>query len=98
MEKISLQHPKGKKAINMDQEKYEKLKKALLGCLNGNSGITHKELFKLVTEDFKKSKIKFEGSLEWYLEWVKLDLEAKKEIKRIGEFLLLPGQSLKTEK
>ena len=46
---------------------------------------THTEILQTITEDFKKNKTKFEGSIEWHLEWVKLDLEARKEIKRIGD-------------
>jgi hypothetical protein len=34
-------------------------------------------------QDFKKNKIKFEGSVEWYMESVKLDLEANKFIERV---------------
>jgi hypothetical protein len=40
------------------------------------------ELLQAINEDFKKNKTKFEGSINWHLEWVKLDLEAKNEIKR----------------
>lgn len=36
-------------------------------------------------DDFTKKKIVFEGSLEWYLEWVELNLEARKEIKRVSD-------------
>jgi hypothetical protein len=41
---------------------------------------THKEILKTITEDFKKNKIKCDGSMEWHMEWVKLDLEARKKI------------------
>ena len=69
----------------MNKDKYEVLKKALLHALGAKGELTHTELLKAITLDFKKNKIKFEGSLEWSMVWVKLDLEAKKEIKRIGE-------------
>jgi hypothetical protein len=32
-----------------------------------------------------EKKIRFDGSLNWYLEWVKLDLEAQGIIKRIAK-------------
>jgi RNA:NAD 2'-phosphotransferase (TPT1/KptA family) len=83
--KLQLRHPTGKKAVSMDKEKYDTLKKAILSCLKANGDLTHKELQQAVIKDFKKNKIKFEGSVEWHMEWVKLDLEARKEIKRIGE-------------
>ncbi len=82
--KIQLQHPTGKKAISMDKEKYDVLKKSILNILKTKGEFTHTEILKAVLEDFKKNKIKFEGSIEWNMEWVKLDLEARKEIKRVN--------------
>ncbi|MBK9722624.1 MAG: hypothetical protein IPO78_13570 [Saprospiraceae bacterium] len=54
-------------------------------CLNGKTESTHKEILNTITEDFKKNKLKFEGSIEWHMEWVKLDLEARKKITRIAD-------------
>lgn len=84
-QKIQLRHPSGKKAISMDAGKYNLLRKALLNCLNTKGESTHSEIFQAVTEDFKMNLIQFEGSVEWHLEWVKLDLEARNEIKRIAD-------------
>ena len=84
-EKIQLKHPAGKKAVSMEKEKYEILKKIILKILKAKGEFTHKELLKAVTVNFKKDKIKFEGSIEWHMEWVKLDLEARKEIKRLED-------------
>jgi hypothetical protein len=84
-QKIQLKHPTGKKAISMDKEKYCVIEKSLLICLNGKAEATHKEILNTITEDFKKNKIKFDGSIEWHMEWVKLDLEARKKITRIAD-------------
>lgn len=73
--KIQLKHPLGKKAVSMDKLKYDILNKAFLNQL--------KKRGKAIAEDFKSNKIKFEGSIQWHVEWVKLDLEAKKEILRV---------------
>ncbi len=81
--KIQLKHPAGKKAVSMDKGKYEVLKKSLLNGLETKGESTHKEILRKVTEDFRKNKTKFEGSIEWHMEWVKLDLEARKQIRRI---------------
>jgi len=81
-QKIQLKHPAGKKAVSMDKSKYDNLKKAMLHCLKTKGEASHTEILKTVTEIFKKNKTKFEGSIEWHLEWVKLDLEAKREIKK----------------
>ena len=83
--KIQLEHPAGKKAVSMAKGKYDTLKKVLLNRLKTKGESTHTEILKAITENFKNTKTKFEGSVDWHLEWVKLDLEAKKEIKRIGK-------------
>ena len=82
---IQLKHPAGKKAVSMDKEKYNTLKKVLLNRLNTKGESTHAEILQAIAEDFKKNKIKFAGSIDWHMEWVKLDLEARKEIKRISD-------------
>ncbi len=83
--KIQLKHPAGKKAVSMDKAKYAVLKESLLNRLKTKGESTHTEILQTITEDFKKNKTKFEGSIEWHMEWVKLDLEARKEIIRIGD-------------
>jgi hypothetical protein len=81
--KIQLLHPAGKHAVRMDKTKYDILSKSIFYCLK-NKSLSHKELLEAIILYFKKNKIKFEGSVGWYMESVKLDLEAKKEIIRIG--------------
>lgn len=81
--KIQLKHPAGKKAVSMNLAKYNVLKVSLLNCLKTKGESTHSEILQSIIKDFKKNKIKFEGSIEWHFQWVKLDLEARKIIKRI---------------
>lgn len=69
----------------MNKVKYDSLKKVLLNHLKTKGESTHAEILQTITEYFKKNKIKFEGSIEWHMEWVKIDLEARKKIKRIGD-------------
>jgi hypothetical protein len=82
MEKIQLKHPEGKKAISMDPVKYEVLKSAMVKFLSSHQECTHDEIYQAVVKDFKETQVKFEGSVEWNLEWVKLDLEARNVIRR----------------
>ncbi len=82
-QKIQLKHHEGKKAVSMDKVKYDTVKNALLNYLKKKSEATHTEIWDAVAEDFKKNKIKFEGSIQWHTEWVKLDLEANKIIERV---------------
>jgi hypothetical protein len=77
-EKILTKHPLGKSGKNIDRQKYETLKKAILFTLK-NKELTHTDLFKQLN---KKLKGKFSGNISWYAETVKLDLEARKTIQR----------------
>ena len=84
-QKIQLSHPEGKKAVRIDKTKYDAMKKAILNSLKKKAELTHTEILKSILEDFKKNKIKFEGAVEWYMESVKLDLEANKIIERFTD-------------
>ena len=77
-QKILTKHPLGKSGKNIDKQKYETLKKAILSALR-NKVLTHTELFKQLN---RKLRGKFFGNISWYGETVKLDLEARKMIER----------------
>ncbi len=83
-EKIQLQHPAGKKAFRIDKKKYEIMRKAILGSLK-KGPLTHTQMLEAIRHDFQKRKSEFEGSVEWYMEGVKLDLEAINVIERLHE-------------
>lgn len=84
-QKIQLKHPAGKKAGRMDKLKYDTLKNYLLNSLKELGEASHTDLLQHITRDFKADKVKFTGSIEWHMEWVKLDLEARKVIKRTAD-------------
>ena len=77
-EKILTKHPLGKKRVNISKEKYETMRKAILSTLR-NKELTHTELFDRLNKSLKG---KFSGSISWYAETVKLDLEARKIVER----------------
>ncbi len=77
-DKILTKHPLGKTGRNVDKEKYDTLKEAILSLLRGKE-LTHTELFEQLN---KKLKGRFSGNISWYGETVKLDLEARKVIER----------------
>jgi hypothetical protein len=77
-DKILTKHPSGKTGRNVDRDKYDTLKDAILSALRGKE-LTHTELFEQLN---KKLKGKFSGNVSWYGETVKLDLEARKVIER----------------
>src|SRR5256886_3108338 len=77
-EKILTKHPLGKSGKNIDKQKYETLKKAILSALKTKE-LTHTELSNQLNKSLKG---KFSGNISWYGETVKLDLEARKIIER----------------
>jgi hypothetical protein len=85
-EKIQLIHPAGKKLPRIDKSKYDQMRKAILESLE-KEPLTHRQMHKTILGAFQKNKIKFDGAVEWYLEGVKLDLEATKQIQRLNETL-----------
>jgi hypothetical protein len=76
--KILTKHPSGKMGRNIDRQKYETLKGAILSALK-NRELTHTELFDRLEKTLRH---KFSGNVGWYGETVKLDLEARKIIAR----------------
>jgi hypothetical protein len=84
-QRVQLKHPQGKKAVSMTREKYDLLKRAVVHYLNENGGSTFRDMSKGIERAFKAKRRPFQGSLPWHLEWVKLDLEARKVIKRVPD-------------
>ena len=76
--KILTKHPLGKSGKNIDKQKYEVLKKAIVSTLQ-NKELTHTELFDRLNKSLKG---KFSGNISWYGETVKLDLEARETMER----------------
>ena len=94
-EKVQLKHPQGKKPISMDKGKYNLLKPAVLKYLRTKREATFGEISSAIEKDFKSKRQEFQGSLPWHLEWVKLDLEARKVIRRVPntspqEYMIVP--------
>ena len=76
--KILTKHPLGKTGRNIDRDKYDTLKQAILTAI-ARKELTHTELFERVNKTLRG---KFSGNINWYAETVKLDLEARKMIER----------------
>jgi len=72
-------HPQGKRGVNISKSKYDTMKKTILAIL-GKTDLTHAQLTAAVE---KKLKGKFDGSIPWYMEGTKLDLEARGVIERV---------------
>ena len=73
-------HPEKKQGVNISREKYEIIRKAILSTLRAQKEMTFMKLSGAVE---KQLGSKFDGSVLWYVTTVKLDLEARGEIKRV---------------
>jgi len=82
-QRVQLKHPQGKKAVSMSKGKYHLLKQVMVKYLRAQGSATFNEMSIAIEKDFKRDRTEFHGSLPWHLEWVKLDLEARKVIKRV---------------
>ncbi len=75
--KIQLEHPEGKNAIRMDENKYQVIHKEIVKVIKEKKSI---QPMMLLEEVSKRLSGKIEGSIKWYGCSVKLDMEAKKQI------------------
>jgi hypothetical protein len=73
-------HPEKKPGVNISKTKYEIIRKAILSTLHGQKEMTFMNLSRAVEKEVNGS---FEGSVNWYVTTVKLDLEARGMIKRV---------------
>ena len=78
-DKILTLHPAGKKGVNISRSKYDTMKATIIGLLK-SSELTHDEL---TSEVNRALKGKFDGSIPWYMESTKLDLEPRNVIERV---------------
>jgi hypothetical protein len=73
-------HPEKKQGVNINKAKYEIIRKAILSTLNTQKEMTFMNLSRAVEKEVNGN---FEGSVTWYVTTVKLDLEARGQIKRV---------------
>jgi hypothetical protein len=75
-------HPEKKQGVNISREKYEVIRNAILYVLQAQKQkeMTFMRLSHAVEKEVNGS---FDGSVMWYVTTVKLDMEARGEIKRV---------------
>jgi hypothetical protein len=73
-------HPEKKQGVNINREKYEIIRKAILCVLETQREMTFMNLSRAVEKEVNGN---FEGSITWYVTTVKLDLEARGKVKRV---------------
>ena len=78
-ERILTLHPQGKRGVNISRAKYDAMRGAILEVL-GRRELTHDQLTDAVQGRLEGT---FDGSVPWYMECTKLDLEARGTIRRV---------------
>lgn len=73
-------HPDKKQGVNISSEKYDLIHKTITATLQQNKEIPFMKLARAVEKELRG---KFEGSVTWYVTTVKLDMEARGEVKRV---------------
>ena len=73
-------HPEKKQGVNISKEKYEIIRNAILCVLKTEKEITFMKLSRAVEKEVNGN---FDGSVTWYVTTVKLDMEARGEVKRV---------------
>lgn len=79
-DKIRTLHPEKKQGVNISREKYDIIRNAILCVLQTQKEITFMKLSRAVEKEVNGN---FDGSVTWYVTTVKLDMEARGEIKRV---------------
>lgn len=79
-ETIRTLHPDKKQGVNISKEKYEIIRKAIFSTLKQNKEMPFMKLAQAVAKEMNGT---FEGSVTWYVTTVKLDMEARGEVKRV---------------
>lgn len=80
-EKILTLHPdESKQGVNISRNKYEMIRQAILEAVRSQGTITYQGLVSLVDYNLRN---RFEGSIQWYVTTVKLDLEARGVIEHV---------------
>ena len=78
--KIRTLHPEKKQGVNISKEKYEIIRNAIICVLHEKREMTFMNLSRAVEKEVNGN---FDGSVMWYVTTVKLDMEARGEVKRV---------------
>lgn len=81
-DKVLTIHPEGKPGVYIDKSKYTQVRKVILQCFRNKREVIFSDLKASVE---KKLSGKFDGSINWYFNLIKLDLEARGELVRTSE-------------
>lgn len=79
-EKVLTLHPEGKQGVNISKDKYDAVREAIVNSLAARGEMGFWELVEQVRSTLEG---RFDGSINWYVTTVKLDLEARGVVERL---------------
>lgn len=79
-ENILTLHPQGKEGVNISRAKYDTVRTAIVTALADAGTLTFTQLTGQVNQMLGET---FDGSINWYVTTVKLDLEARGIVERV---------------
>ncbi len=81
-ETIHTLHPEGKQGVTISRQKYDAVRGAIVAGMTGKGEVPLQDLRRAVESELEG---RFDGSISWYFETVKLDLEARGTIERVAD-------------
>ena len=82
-DRVMTMHPQeGKHGVNLSRKKYDAVRTAIIDTLTNENVMTFGDLNEAVHQELEGI---FDGSISWYFTTVKLDLEARETIERVGK-------------
>jgi hypothetical protein len=78
---LTIRPEPGKQGVRIEKAKYDVVRNAILKNLHVHGTLSFTRLGNLLEEQLLKS---FDGSVLWYYTTVKLDMEARGEIRRVS--------------
>lgn len=80
VERVMTLHPAGKNGVNIEKQKYDWFRAAIVARLQRDE-LTYTSLSESIRAELGSG---FRGSVGWYVEALKLDLEARGVIERVA--------------
>jgi hypothetical protein len=81
-DRIKTLHPEGKQGVNIERQKYDAIRGAIVEALREEGEIAFRDLAQEVEQRLEGG---FDGSVGWYVTTIKLDLEARDIVERVPD-------------
>ena len=80
-EKVACLNPHSGREMKIEQDIYNLFTKEIKNALRNKKALSFTELTQIIKTNLSSKKIKFDGSVDWYVVTIKNDMDAKGELK-----------------